>query len=192
MELKQLQFHGPYSFFNGPNYLFDSEFANSEGIYLWVIKNQKDNVNYIEYVGETTHFSGRQKEHLIQIIGLNYRIIDKDAASSGELKVIWNGLWRDKTKEGVGKLLDEYTEISQHVLGYISLLNIYFAPTNLDKYLRKHIEGCIGWNLRNKYPQYKAFYPDDNRVGTFPEKLGKILHIHLPEPIFGIDSDLLI
>jgi hypothetical protein len=159
---------------------------------LWVIKNKKDNLNYIEYIGETTSFGGRQKEHLIHILGLNYRIIDKDAASKGELKIIWNGLWRDKSKEGVGKLLDEYPQISQHILDYISLIDIYFAPTNLDKYLRKHIEGCIGWNLRNKYPQFKTFYPDDNHIGTFPEKLGKTLFINLPEPILGLDTELLV
>jgi hypothetical protein len=168
-EFRTLHFYGPYSFFYGPNYLFDSEFANSEGIYLWVIKNKKDNLNYIEYIGETTSFGGRQKEHLIHILGLNYRIIDKDAASKGELKIVWDGLWRDKSKEGVGKLLDEYPQISQHILDYISIIELYFAPTNLDKYLRKHIEGCIGWNLRNKYPQFKTFYPDDNRIGTFPK-----------------------
>lgn len=192
MEINPLQFYGPYSFFKGPNYLFDYEYARSEGIYLWVIKNKKDNVNYIEYVGETTGFAGRQKEHLIHILGLNYRIIDKDAASKGELKIVWNGLWRDKSKEGVGTLLEEYPQISQHILDHISLIDIYFAPTNLDRYLRRHIEGCIGWNLRNKYPQYKTFYPDDNHIGTFPEKLGKIIIIHLPEPILGLDTELLI
>ena len=192
MDLEPLQFHGPYSFFKGPNYLFDSEYANSEGIYLWVIKNKKDNVNFIEYIGETNGFAGRQKEHLIHILGLNYRIIDKDAASIGELKIIWNGLWRDKSKEGVGKLLDEYPQISQHIIDYISLLDIYFAPTKLDRYFRRHIEGCIGWNLRNRYPQYTTFYPDDNHIGTFPEKLGKILLIYLPEPILGLDAELLV
>jgi len=192
MEQKSLYFHGPYKFNFSLHYLFDSEYAQDEGIYLWVLKDRQHNLNYIEYIGETLTFANRQKQHLINILGLNYRIIDVEAASKGKLKVIWPGLWRNKTKDGVGTLLENYDEIKDYILSYISYLDIYLAPTKLEMQLRRHIEGCIGWNLRNNYPQYKKFYPDDNHIGTYPENLCEVLKIESAEPILGLDSELLI
>ncbi|MCJ7693887.1 MAG: hypothetical protein MUO40_00525 [Anaerolineaceae bacterium] len=189
---RSLDFYGPFSFGFGPNYLFTSEFAKKEGVYLWVIKDTKNDLNYIEYVGETYNFAKRQKEHLVAIIGLSYRIINANSARMGELKIVWNGLWRDKSSEGVGKLLEIFPEVSKYILDYVSLIDIYFAPTSFETYLRKHVEGCIGWNLRNKYSQYKTFYPDDNHIGTMPTKLNEVLTITSQEPILGLDRELLI
>ncbi len=38
-----LYFYGPLKFTKGENYLFNSEFAKSEGIYIWAIKDEKHN-----------------------------------------------------------------------------------------------------------------------------------------------------
>ncbi len=40
----KLHFHGPYKFFEGDNYLFESEFNKSEGIYLWTVKQKFVNI----------------------------------------------------------------------------------------------------------------------------------------------------
>lgn len=189
---KTLHFHGAYTFHSGEKSLFHSAYVRNEGIYIWTIKDEINKRNLVHYVGETTEFGKRQREHLIQIMGLNYRIIDPTAARQGREEIIWNGMWRDKTNDAAGKLLDNYDVVSKKVKEYIGLINVYFAPTAFTMDLRRHIEGCIGWNLRNKYPQAKTFYPDDNHVGTKSEKMGETIKIILDEPIEGIEGELLI
>jgi len=184
-----LDFYGPYKFVRGSQYLYDSEFVKSEGIYIWTIKDEKNGNNFVHYVGETSSFGKRQREHLIQMTGLNYRIIDPDFARQGIEKIVWNGMWRDKSLNAVATLLDNYNEVAKKVVDYIGLINLYFAPTFLGPDVRKHIEGCLGWNLRNKYPNLKTFYPDDNHVGTKAQRLGQQLIINLPENISGIDRE---
>ncbi len=187
-----LDFFGPFKFIKGENYLYHSEHAGKEGIYIWTIKDEKNNLNYVHYIGETTAFGKRQREHFIHITGLNYRIIDPDAARNGIEKIIWNGLWRDRSPNAIATLLDNYDQSTKKVKEYIGLINIYFSPTTLEKHLRRHIEGCIGWNFRNNYPNLKTFYPDDNRVGPRLEPLGQKLIVNLPEAIAGIDKEQII
>ena len=187
-----LKFTGPYKFIDGEQNLAKSDDAKNEGIYIWVIKNQETNQNFVHYIGETVSFAKRQKEHLIQILGLNYRIIDADYAKRGVEKIIWNGAWRDKSADAISNLTKNYASIAQQVPSYLDIIDIYFAPTQLETQVRRHIEGCLGWNLRNNHPECKTFYPDDNHVGTKSKKLNELLHIELPEPIMGIDPEMII
>lgn len=187
-----LKFYGPYTFTAGSSYLFKSEFAKSEGIYIWTIKDEQHQQNLVHYIGETICFGKRQREHLIQITGLNYRIIDPTMARKGVERIVWDGLWRDRTPEAVARLLDSYEVVSRIVPNYIGLINIYFAPTTLEKHLRRHIEGCIGWNLRKNHPHLKTFYPDDNNVGRQKNLLGLRLMISSPEVIAGIEQEMVI
>ena len=187
-----LDFIGPLKLTKGDEYLFHSKFVNSEGIYIWTVKDEKNKINYVHYIGETGSFGKRQREHLIQITGLNYRIIDPDYAKQGTEKIIWNGLWRDKSPHAVAKLLDNYNEVSKKVIEYIGLINIYFAPTSVEVYIRKHIEGCISWNLRKKYTDLNIFYPQDNKVGKKTKLLQQKLFVNLPEDIAGIDKEQII
>lgn len=110
-----LNFHGPFKFTKGDNYLFRTSFVKNEGIYIWTIKDETNNTNYVHYVGETTAFGKRQREHLIQMTGLNYRIIDADFARKGIEKIVWNGMWRDRSPDAVVNLLDNYNEVSRKV-----------------------------------------------------------------------------
>jgi hypothetical protein len=188
----KLHFSGPYTFFKGAKSLFHSAYAKSEGIYLWVIKQTNDNLNYIHYIGETTAFSKRHKEHITHVLGLNYQILDADKARQGIPEPIWNGMWRDKTENTVGYTLDNYDSVSKKVIEYIRVIDIYFASTHLTTDMRKHIEGCIGWNLRNRHPDLKIFYPDDNHVGTKPERLRENIIITSDEKILGLDDEIMI
>jgi hypothetical protein len=189
-----LEFHGPFQLTAGLNSLYESEFVRYEGIYLWTIKDEVKNLNYVHYIGETTSFGKRQKEHLTNIVGLNYLILNAEQARLGKFDTLWNGMWRDKSPTAVSSMLESYQKISrEQVLDYISLVNVYFAPTKLESGIRKHIEGCIGWNLREKAKQemeLKKFYPDDNHVGTMSQKLNRKLIVRLPEPIAGIDPEI--
>jgi hypothetical protein len=186
---KTLHFHGPLKFTKGDNYLFRTDYVKCEGIYIWTIKDEKNNINYVHYVGETISFGKRQREHLIQITGLNYRIIDPDLARLGIEKIIWNGLWRDKSPDAVATLLDNYDNVCKKVKEYIGLINVYFAPTNFETHLRRHLEGCIGWNFRNKYPGLSLFYPDDNHIQKKAQQLGEKIIIITDENIAGIDNE---
>lgn len=187
-----LTFHGPFTFTRGDDYLFNTGFVKSEGIYIWTIKDEVDRLNYVHYIGETVCFGRRQREHLIQITGLNYRIIDADFARQGLEKIVWNGMWRDRTPNAVADLLENYNEVSKKVIDYIGLITIYFAPTTFELHLRRHIEGCIAWNFHSKYPDLKKFYPCDHPVRTRTQWLGQRLILDLPEDIAGIDREQII
>jgi len=125
---------------------------------------------------------------LIQILGLNYGIFDPDKARQGVSELLWKGLWRDKTASGPLMQLEAYRGIHQDVLRYLSILNIFFSELNVDSNLLKHVEGCIGWHLRNNHPEHKSLYPDDNHVGTKKEKSNGNLRISVSETIRGLDG----
>ena len=183
-----LNFTGPFTFMEGEMCLFQSVFTASPGIYLWTIKQDSDNAHLIHYAGETISLGKRHREHLIQILGLNYGIFDPDKACQGVSELLWKGLWRDKTAIGPLMQLKAYQGIHEDVLRYISILNVFFAELDIDNKLRKHVEGCIGWHLRNNHPEHKVLYPDDNHVGTRKNKGNGNLKISVPETIRGLDD----
>ena len=187
-----LTFHGPFTFTKGPHYLFNSGFLKNEGLYIWTIKDDVDNMNHVHYIGETGYFARRQRQHLVQMTGLNYPILDAGFARQGLQKIIWNGLARDKSRNAAADLLESYNEVSKKVTDYIGLINIYFAPTALGLRMRRHIQDSIIWNFRTNYPELKHFYPDDSHLLVKPLRRGQKLVLHLPEAIAGIDREQLI
>lgn len=182
-----LDFVGPLTLVEGSNCLFHSPFAGSSGIYLWTIKQAADNTHLVHYVGETDSLGKRHKDHLIHILGLNYGIFDAEKAQRGVSELLWKGLWRDKTADGPSALVKAYGSIHADILRYLSVLNIFFAEFNGDNRLRKHLEGCIGWHLRNNHPEHRGLYPDDNHVGMMKYKINGDLLITTSETIRGID-----
>lgn len=187
-----LTFHGPFTFTDGPHYLFNAPFLKSEGLYIWTIKDTIDGLNHVHYIGETGYFARRQRQHLVQLTGLNYPILDADFARQGVQKIIWNGLARDKSRNAAADLLENYNEVSKKVKAYVSLINIYFAPTLFALGMRRHVQDSIIWNFRTKYPELKRFYPDDSHAAVKPQRLKQNLLLHLPEAIAGIDNEQLI
>lgn len=205
MELdKELIFKGPFSF--GYNSINPSIFqqkengAESAGVYLWTILSNKDGKYYIHYVGEATGIAGRQREHLINILGLNYGIWDAEKARQGESEMIWKGLWRDKDRKLINDVIPKYKEMHKAIVAYVGIIDIFFANTvepteKVDIKIqrqyenkRTHIEGCIGYNLRNNHKDLKLFYPDDNHIGH-SKKIGQQLHITVEgnAKIMGLD-----
>ena len=188
MDIIELCFDGPFSFDKKENTIFDCKYANCEGIYLWTVK-QNDTDNYfIHYVGETTKFASRQKEHLVNILGLNYGIFNVDELRNGRDVRLWEGLWRKKDSNGPVELLKYYQALSGNVIEYIKGIDIFFAEIITDANQRKHIEGSIGWNLRNNHVEYSSIYPSDNHIGTKEEKEGNVLKIRASKEIKGIDE----
>lgn len=192
LESYTLNFYGPLKFVSGDKYLFDSIYSKSECIYLWVLKDEWHNINYLHYVGETVSFARRHREHLLKIVGMDYRVLDYEAIKRGEEKIVWDGLWRDRTPGAAARLIKDYDRVSKYILNYLNIIDVYLAPTNLETYDRRHVEGCIGWNLRNNHPEYKKFYPDDNHIGTKANRLGVKLFVNMPEQIAGIDREQIV
>ena len=183
-----VDFSGPLTFTEGPGSIFDSQYAKSQGVYIWTIPQDSDGTHLIHYVGETISFARRQKEHLIQILGFNYAICDPDKAKSGINEMIWPGLWRKKSPDAVGECLREYEKLNDVVLRYLDAMRVFFAPTTVDSKMRKHIEGCIEWNLRSNHPEHKVLYPDDSHIGTSADgRNNGLLQITCPEIIKGLD-----
>jgi hypothetical protein len=184
----ELEFLGPYSFLNNEFSVNKSPLFDKKCIYLWTIR-QENNSHFIHYVGETTSLAKRQREHLVHILGLNYGIWDINEAESGISKIIWDGLWRIKDKINIGNLIDVYEKYNKNIIEYVSKICIFAAEINCNDSLRKHIEGCIGWNLRNKHPEHKLFYPDDCHVGH-GEKSNGYIRVNCKENILGIDESI--
>lgn len=184
----ELNFTGPYNFSRQNNNLFNAPCAKASGVYLWTIRQHSDGSHLIHYVGETVSFAKRQREHLIHVLGLNYGIFDPDKAQDGICDLIWPGLWRDRSPEGPLSQLKAYHSLHETVLRYINVINVFFAETEIETRLRRHIEGCIGWNLRNNHPEAKLLYPDDNRIGTKHENIHGEILIKSSEKIRGLDD----
>jgi hypothetical protein len=189
METIALHFHGPLSFMPGERSLFHSPFATATGIYLWTIRSETDGFYYIHYVGEAVSFAARQREHLIQVLGMNYETLDVSAARRGERKHVWRGLWRARTSDGPGEALGLYASNARRVSEYVAAIDVFVAETTVETNLRRHLEGSIGWNLRKNHPDKKALYADDNHIGTGAQ-LGWRLRITADALIAGLDEEL--
>jgi hypothetical protein len=185
-----LHFHGPLTFTEGPRFLFHSPLADAPCVYLWTVKSDLDGLQYIHYVGESVSLARRHREHLVRILGLDYGIFDPEEARRGVQKLLWPGLWRDKGTDGPARQLEAYRTLTPTVLRYLECLSVFAAETHVDTQLRKHIEGSIGWNLRENHDPYAVLYPADNRIGRRAAKAGLTLLLSADEPIAGLDPRL--
>jgi hypothetical protein len=183
----KLHFHGPLTFTPGDRSLFHSPFASVRCVYLWTFRSDSDGCYYIHYVGEAKSFAARQREHLIHILGMNYGTFDPAAARGGVQTQVWPGLWRDKSPDGPGRLLERYEANTKAVLQYVAALEVFVGETSVEMDLRRHIEGSIGWNLGNNHADKKMLYPDDNRV-HMRQKVGRRLRITADAVIAGVDE----
>lgn len=187
-----IHFAGPLTFGAGPDSLFHSPLARSSGIYIWTVRQASNGAHLIHYIGETYSFARRQREHLIHILGMNYGIFDPDAATAGKCTLVWPGLWRDRSADGPARLLERYERLAKVAVRYVSQLRVFFAALDGDRELRRHIEGSIGWNLRNRHPGLCGLYPADNHLGRSRTPLHARLRITSAEPIQGLDPELMI
>ena len=190
MQSLPLHFNGPLTFKPGDRCLFTSPLRDSACVYLWTNRSDRDHRHYIHYVGEAKSFAKRHREHLIHILGLNYGIFDPTAARQGIQRLVWPGLWRDKSPDGPGRLLEQYGQITSMVIDYVSSMTVFVAETDVEAGLRKHIEGSIGWNLRNNHKDCKMLYPDDNHVGRNVTSASIRLEITADETIAGLDPEM--
>ena len=137
-----LHFQGPFTFVDHGRGIASCEFAASEGIYLWVKTDGQR--RYIHYVGETTAFLKRHKEHLTQKLGLNYGVFRADAVAADDPAPIYGGMWRDKSEDPLTRTVQAWLRLQQEILASVESVEVFFAPTALTNEMRKHVEGCPG------------------------------------------------
>ncbi len=174
----------------GPQCLFDSEFRDVPCVYLWTIRRESDGAHLIHYIGEASAFAGRQREHLIRILGLDYGIYDVEGASRGEINLVWPGLWRDKSPTGPTLALSQYESMAPRVVAYAGAIAVFVAPLERDRDFRRQVEGSIARSLRTRHSKDCSLYPSDNRTGVTSEPMGVTLKISSDERIAGLDSVL--
>lgn len=185
-----LHFNGPLSFSPGERSIFHCDARTSSCVYLWTIRSAVNQRYYIHYVGEAASFAKRQRDHLVHILGLNYGMFDPDSARQGVSKLVWRGLWRDRSADGPGRTLAEYVQMSSIVEQYLAALNVFVAPLDADRALRRHVEGSIAWDLRRNHPDDCALYPADNHVGVGRTPRSMRLLITSDLPIAGLADSL--
>jgi hypothetical protein len=91
---------------------------------------------------------------------------------------------------GVEHAVDDDTMKMEQIDVYLESLEIFFAPTSLAWDIRRHVEGSIARNLRDKHPDDSLFYPNDNWTFAKRAKLGISVSITSDSPIRGLDSVL--
>jgi hypothetical protein len=183
-----LHFHGPYTFVDYGRGLASCRFADDAGVYLWVLRDGER--RFVHYVGETVRFLARHKEHLTQILGLNYGIFRADAVAADDPAPIFGGMWRDRSADPMTPTLARWRELQDAVLAYVDVLEVFFAPTGtLPVQERKHLEACIARQLRERHPRAARFYPADNRT-ILRSMQGVRIAVSAERSIEGLDAEV--
>lgn len=183
-----LHFHGPFTFLDRGHAIARSEFANSEGVYLWVLTDGTQ--RFVHYVGETTVFLKRHKEHLTNILGINYGIFRADAVAANDPVPVFPGMWRQRSGDPLTTTVERWPRLQRAVLAYLESIEVFFAPTALTSEVRKHVEGRIARQLTERHPEAARFYPADNWTRTLPAPLGTRIVINSDRAIEGLDDEL--
>jgi hypothetical protein len=76
------------------------------------------------------------------------------------------------------------------VVEYVRALEVFVAPVEADRSLRRHIEGSIASRLRTVHTDVKALYPDDNYAAAGSGKMQIRLEMTTDAPIAGLDHVL--
>lgn len=152
---------GPFKI-GGENDVFQSPYADLCGIYIWAIYVKGKFI--INYIGETgLSFKKRTKEHLIQIMGGNYRVPDPKDLYVAKETILWDGLWRKGQRDKIVEFIDIYELLAPKIKEYIEMLNIFLIPMDVEARVRKLIEGNIAKHVRNQPICLSGLLPDDIR-----------------------------
>lgn len=183
-----LHFHGPFSFVDRGHGIARCEFAGCEGLYVWVLSDGRRRC--VHYVGETTRFLKRHREHLTNILGMNYGIFRADAVAADDPVPLFPGMWRMRGGDPLTATIERWESLSRPVLEYLNSIEVFFAPTQLPSELRKHLEGRIARQLTERHPEAARFYPADNWTRTLPAPLGRRVAIASDHAIEGLDREI--
>lgn len=160
-----LTFHGPFGLMEGEDNLFTSALAMQSGIYVWTVPYVHGGY-LITYVGQTgATFGRRNKEHMIQTIGGNYRISDPDLLLQGVDHVLWNGLWRKGTRDKIDEYLHRVVDLVPAIRKTLTTIRVLVAPLDAAPPIRRRIEGALADHIKRQPPPAAALLPPDIRYG---------------------------
>ena len=159
-----VQFEGPFSLATKSRpLLFEAPIAEEPGIYLWTIPYGSGGY-LVSYVGETgASFGRRLKDHVIQTMGGNYRICDTALLVEGQAKVLWNGLWRQGTRDRLLEYLEQAEHLAPLARRELELTAVFAAPLHLPDRLRRRIESALAAHIRNQGAPASSLLPGDIR-----------------------------
>jgi hypothetical protein len=157
----RLHFHGPYQLCSEKSdVLHGCPYAKSAGIYLWAVPAESSGF-VVDYVGETsTSFYARNKEHVIQTLGGNYLVLEAKALAHLHATVLWTGLWRRGTRDQMPRFLADYETLGPRIKEYLLLHQVFVAPIECERRLRRRIEGALALSFRSLAP---CLLPEDVR-----------------------------
>ena len=160
-----LSFSGPYSFASGDACLFCAAEAMRGGIYLWTIEQNDRTGHWIHYIGETYEFGKRHREHLNGILSLHYGICDVEKARKGELQFLYHGGFRNKDLKGATDQIDQWADLQDEILQYLSAISLFIAPLEADNTGRREVEGLIAWDLKKTTQRSPHYFPTTSVFG---------------------------
>jgi hypothetical protein len=105
------------------------------------------------------------------------------------MKVLWNGLWREGTRE-----LPEFLRDSSQLLGSRQAKSeagkIFIAPIDVEDRMRRRIEGAIAKQVRKDKVASSLLPPDIRVLGRLTTETPIPIRIVTPVKILGLPEQL--
>jgi hypothetical protein len=119
--------------------------------------------------------------------GINYGVFRADAVAADDPAPIYGGMWRDRSADPLTTTMQRWLGLTREIHAGVESVEVFFAPTDVSNELRRHIEGCLSRQLKQRHPVEARFYPADNR--TIPRALiGQAIRVTPELPIEGLDA----
>ncbi len=185
-----IHFDGPYpAYSETKDVLADCKQRKAGGVYFWAIKvNDSFRITHIGQTG--TSFYQRMKEHIINTLGGNYRISDPDLLGRGEVKPLWNGLWREGTRQQLPEFLRDSTRLFEAAKRNLKMERIFVAPLEIEDRMRRRIEGAIAKQIRKEKSAGSLFPPDIRVLGRLTMEAPIPVRIVTPVKVLGLPEQL--
>ncbi len=108
----------------------------------------------------------------------------------GEVKPLWNGLWREGTRQQLPEFLRDSSRLFEAAKRNLKLEKIFVAPIDIEDRMRRRIEGAIAKQIR-KDKIAASLFPDDIRVlGRLTTEAPIPVRIVTPVKILGLPEQL--
>lgn len=145
----------------------------------------------ITHIGQTgTSFYARLKEHVIQTLGGNFRICDPQAMARGEIKVLWDGLWRPGRHGNLPEFVRNGPALFEAARSCFKMEKAFVAPLNIEDRMRRRIEGAIAKQIRKDKAASSLFPPDVRYLPKLSTETATTIRIVTPKKILGMPEQL--
>ena len=115
---------------------------------------------------------------------------DPDLLARGEVKLLWNGLWREGTRERLPEFLRDSTRLFEAAKRNLQLEQIFVAPLEVEDRLRRRIEGAIAKQIRKDKVAASLLPPDIRVLGRLTTEAPLPVRIRCGAKILGLPEQL--